>query len=346
MKGAPLVTILIPNYNYSRYLGTCLESAVNQTYENLQVVFIDNHSTDGSYDIAMDFRSRYKDRIRIFRNMENMGAGPNCIKANRMMDPKTQCFIYLSSDDLFHPTMIERSMDIMEQHPSVGFVLVHRNAIDENDQITPEIPFYNCNCVIPGTQQMEVFMMAGVGVSTQCLRNKHAEHAAPHRGYQFEVAGDWYYNFVLACISDMGYIMDPLCTYRTHAGNVTNNAIRNLTNSVEHVLLIHAFNEIATHLGCQSVSARLQPAREKLGKMCLRYCTQLLHEGDSYTATRYLHLAPVLRRDIREDPSWQTLWRLVQLSPEECRQGLVEFEDANPQRRLVSYDPPEGSIIF
>lgn len=344
MKDAPLVSILIPNYNYGRHLNACLESAVNQTYENLQVVFVDNHSTDDSFDIAMDFQARYKNRLRVYRNDENIGGSRNHQRANAWMDPRTKCYIYLSSDDFYHPTLVQRSMDIINQYPSVGFVIIHRDAIDEIGQITSELPFYNCNCVIPSTGQMEVFMMAGIGVSTQCFRKRQAEESSPISGHHFDVAGDWFSNFCLACVSDMGYIRDPLCTYRTHAANVTNQAIRNLTNSLEHILMLHAFNEIAISLDRPSVSHRLQPALEKLGTMCLRYCTQLLHEGDPYTAKRYLDLAPVLKGDITEDPAWRTLKRLTRLDPHECLQGLFEFEAANPQRRMVSYEPPEGSI--
>ncbi len=345
MTGMPLVSILIPNYNYSRYLEACLDSALNQTYENLQVVFVDNHSTDDSYDIAMDFRTRYKDRIRVYRNDVNIGGSQNHLKAFRLMDPMTKCHIYLSSDDFFHPDLVARAMGIMKNYPSVGFVISHRNAIDEDGRITSEIPFYNCNCVVPGTGQMEVFMMAGIGVATQCLRNRHAEASGESiRAYRFDIGGDWFSNFCLASVSDMGYIHEPLCTYRTHTVNVTSQAIKNLTNSMEHILMIHAFSEMATTLKRPSVTARLRPALEKLGTMCLRYCTQLLHENDAYTARRYLHLAPVLKRDIADDPAWQTLWRLSHVEGEELKQGLIEFDKNSPQKRIVSYDPPEGSI--
>jgi hypothetical protein len=142
----------------------------------------------------------------------------------------------------------------------------------------------------------------------------------------------------------MGYIQEPLCSYRTHTTNTTSQAIKNLTNSIEHVRMLQAFHDIALNLKRPSVCRRLGPALEKLGTMCLRYSTQLLREGDAYTAKRYLHLAPVLRADIREDPGWQTLWRLAQLDREECLQGLIAFEAGTPQKRLISYDPPEGAI--
>lgn len=346
MREFPLVSILIPNYNYARHLSKCLESALNQTYSNLQVIFIDNHSTDDSYDIAMDFTSRFKDRIRVYRNDENIGGSRNHLKAYKLMDPRTECYINLSSDDFYHPNLIERAMDIIEEYQSVGFVLIHRNAIDDSGNITAELPFYNCNCVVPSTSQMEVFMMAGIGVSTQCFRKRQVERESPVSGYRFDIAGDWFSNFCLACVSDMGYIKDPLCTYRTHTSNVTNRAIKNLTNSMEHIMMLHAFSAIADTLDRPSVSQRLPQALEKLGLMCLRYCTQLLREGDIYTAKRYLHLAPVLKHDITQNLAWQELWRLTQLGPLECQQRLIEFEAVNPQSRLISYAPPKGSILI
>ena len=344
MKDAPLVSILIPNYNYGRFLGSCLDSAINQTYENLQVVFVDNHSTDDSYEIAMELRSRHKDRLLVYRNDENIGGSRNHARAYERMDPRTKCYIYLSSDDLIHPSLVERSMNIMREFPSVGFVIVHRNALDENGQEMVEPPFYNCNCVVPGTKQMEVFMMAGIGVCSQCFRHRHLEGLSGITGYTFDISGDWFSNFCLACVSDMGYIRDPLCSYRVHKTNVTSKAVKDLTNSLEHILMIHAFSEIATQLGRPSVSQRLQPALEKLGSMCLRYATQLLREGDAYSARRYLHLAPVLKPDIGEELAWRTLWKISGLPPAERLVRLNSFEDSIPQKRMVSYDPPEGSI--
>jgi len=345
MKAHPLVSILVPNYNYGRYLPTCLESAVNQTYENLQVVFVDNHSTDDSWDIALEFQSRYPDRLRVYRNDENIGGARNHGRARSLIDPRTQYIIYLSSDDYFHLSLVDRCMGIIEDHPSVGFVICHRNAVDAEGNVTAELPFYNCDCVIPSTLQMEVFMMAGIGVSTQCFRSLAIDNIVlASGGYFFDIAGDWFYNFGLATLSDMGYIQDPLCTYRTHTSNVTNGAIRNLTNSLEHVRMIHAFRDIASALDRPSVAQRFRPAIEKLGSMCLRYSTQLLKEADNGTATRYLHLACVLKPSIREDPSWKALRDLKNLRGEDLRQGLAQFQTLSPQKRLIAYDPPEGSI--
>lgn len=345
MAGRPLVSILIPNYNYGRYLSACLESVVQQTYENLQVVLVDNHSSDDSWDIAQAFQSRYPDRLRIYRNDENIGGSRNHTKACALQDPRSEYLIYVSSDDMVHPQMVQRCMALMEAHPTVGFVLFHRNAMDTEGKITQEPPFYDCSCVIPSTQQMEVFMMAGIGVATQCFRSRAIDALIGQTGgYLFDISGDWFYNFCFASLCDMGYLQDPLCTYRTHAANVTSGAIRNLTNSLEHVRMLHAFRELALRFDRPSVAQRFRPAMEKLGTMCLRYCTQLMRENEPRTATQYLHLACALKPGIQEADAWQELRRILRLPPGERGAALDTFEAASPQKRLCSYAPPAGSI--
>lgn len=62
----PLVSILIPNYNYERYLKGCLESVLNQTYPNYEVIFSDNNSTDNSYDLALSYLPKFKEKNIFF----------------------------------------------------------------------------------------------------------------------------------------------------------------------------------------------------------------------------------------------------------------------------------------
>lgn len=346
MKENPLVTIIVPNYNYGRFLDQCLKSAVEQNYENLQVIFTDNCSTDESYEIALSYRHNYKDRILVYRNDENIGGSRNSLKACRLMNPNTKYYVYLSSDDVFQTSFVSRSMEIMSNFPQVSFVLVHRDLIDDNNNIQSEPPFYNANCVIPSVKQMEVFMMAGIGVSTQCFRNRLAETIGHDFSYHFDIAGDWYSNFCIATAGDVGYIKDPLCLYRIDPSNVTSNAVKDMTNTFEHFMLVNAFREISDRLGHPSVSARLPAAIEKLGSMCLRYSKNLLREGDSFNAKRYLFLAPVLKPDITFNSTWKRLFDCLKLEQNLRLQILDEIESDSPLKRLTSYDPPEGAVLL
>ena len=65
MEKKPLVSIMIPNYNHSRYLEECIKSAVNQTYDNVEIVLVDNSSEDNSIQLAAKYVGN---KIMICRN--------------------------------------------------------------------------------------------------------------------------------------------------------------------------------------------------------------------------------------------------------------------------------------
>ena len=69
------VSIIIPVYNNSKYLRDCLNSVLKQTLDNIEIIAIDDCSTDDSFRILREYQSRYKEKIRVFRNNKNMGVG-------------------------------------------------------------------------------------------------------------------------------------------------------------------------------------------------------------------------------------------------------------------------------
>ena len=81
----PLVSILCYNYNYGRYLRQCLESVFAQTYENIELCFSDNGSTDDSWDIALEFARKYPEKMNLTRNRKNFGSDANFANCLRTM---------------------------------------------------------------------------------------------------------------------------------------------------------------------------------------------------------------------------------------------------------------------
>ena len=76
----PLVSILIPNYNYGKYLGYCLDSVIDQTYRDFEVIFRDNASTDRSFEIAKLYRDKFLKQgipFKIGKNPQNLGSDRN-----------------------------------------------------------------------------------------------------------------------------------------------------------------------------------------------------------------------------------------------------------------------------
>ena len=76
----PLISVLIPSYNYARFIQKSIDSVLAQTYENIEVVVTDNCSTDDTMTVL---RTRYADdsRVRVFENEENIGLVRNFNRA-------------------------------------------------------------------------------------------------------------------------------------------------------------------------------------------------------------------------------------------------------------------------
>lgn len=70
----PCVGIIIPIYNVEKYLKECLDSVINQTYKNLQIVLVDDGSTDNSFTIAKEYFDKDK-RIALIKKEKNTGMG-------------------------------------------------------------------------------------------------------------------------------------------------------------------------------------------------------------------------------------------------------------------------------
>ena len=69
----PLVTVIVPNYNHAPYLELRLNSIFSQTYQNIEVILLDDASTDGSEAVLGKFHQRYPDKSRLLLNESNSG---------------------------------------------------------------------------------------------------------------------------------------------------------------------------------------------------------------------------------------------------------------------------------
>lgn len=350
-KNIPIVSVLVPNYNYAQYLSHCIDSVLNQTYNhgNIELIIQDNASTDESYDIILEYEKKYLHGetdiyICAERNKRNVGSDRNSTICVNKSEGKY--ILFLSSDDALKPDYIERCVEVLENNPTVSMVMVHREEIDEKGNLYETPPFYNESFVVDGESQAAVFMMAGVAVPTQVLiRAESRRLTFHHRFYQMQVAGDWYSNFLLSCVGDIAYIKDALCEYRVHTGNETNESEKKLLGIFEHFVIINAFHATAKSIGYLKPQKRYTDAIEKLGDMCLRYALKMLQNREVECAKRYLHLSLVFKEKVQEDERYKKLWELVNTEgKEEFENKLKSFEEQYVLTRTISYDPPEGFV--
>lgn len=345
MNDKPLVTVAIPNYNYGHYLEHCLESVLNQTYENFEVYFRDNQSTDDSYEIALEYREKFKKRgvyFNVSENKKNLGSDKNSKLATR--DSEGEFLYTLASDDAVEPDFLTSCMKVFSEYPNVSTVITHRKEINEYGEIQETSPFYNQNCIIKGEDQAAVYMMAGIAIPGQRMTRKTFASKIARFGRVWNVAGDWYDNFLYAMVGDVAYIKEPLMQYRVHTGNETNESEKNLLGVFEHYQLINSFVEISKAFDMSKPIMRYNEAVEKLGTMCLRYAFKMYQNNLRDVAYRYLQLAPVFKKNIIEDKAYKNLLGCMDLKDDELMRRIQEIQEETSFSRVQSYNPPDGFI--
>jgi glycosyltransferase involved in cell wall biosynthesis len=124
-RSQPLVSVVTPVYNGSKYLEECIKSVVSQTYKNWEYVIADNCSTDRSLAIARQYAAKDR-RIRAVVNNENLPIMRNWNNALRQISPNSKYCKVVHADDWLFPECIEKMVAIAEEYPNVGIVSAYR----------------------------------------------------------------------------------------------------------------------------------------------------------------------------------------------------------------------------
>lgn len=116
----PLVSVLMTTYNREKYLAMAVESVLASTYQNLELIIVDDQSKDKSYEIALSYAEK-DNRVKVFKNEKNLGDYPNRNKAASLASGKY--LKYVDADDLIYPTGLEVMVSGMEKFPEAGYGL-------------------------------------------------------------------------------------------------------------------------------------------------------------------------------------------------------------------------------
>ncbi|MEE0887750.1 MAG: glycosyltransferase [Candidatus Saccharimonadaceae bacterium] len=112
MKKAPFVSIIIPVYNTAKFLPRCLDSVIRQTYRNLEIIIVDDGSTDNSYDIAKQYTQK-DPRIKLIHQKNQGLSGAR----NTGITKSTGTYLtFIDSDDEIKPTFTEKLLTALQKN--------------------------------------------------------------------------------------------------------------------------------------------------------------------------------------------------------------------------------------
>lgn len=215
---SPLVTVLINNYNYGRYLSEAIESALTQTWARCEVVIVDDGSTDNSLSVI----ERYgRSVIPVLKSNGGQGSAFNAgFEASR---GDIVCF--LDSDDLFLPNKVECVVEASQRHQDAGLIYNQVLFVDrEGHRVGRRWPV----SVMQGLLRRRVEQSGGwwpiPTTSGLCCTRPYLAQILPMPTEPFRLCADAYVGGLAPFITQVVGIRKPLSLYRLHGSNNHNRA--------------------------------------------------------------------------------------------------------------------------
>ena len=211
MPARPLVSVIIPAYNAARFLRDAVASALGQTYEELEVVVVNDGSSDATAALAEQLRSEDA-RVRLLHE-EN--GGPSAARNAGMAAARGELLCFLDADDVFLPDKLERQVAFLQFFPACDLVYSDFYVGDEQlnpislwSRSPPDVPlrelFSYCCWFAPFSPLVRASAAAKVGGFDESLRSSE----------------DWDFWIRAVEHARFGYLPGPVGVYRLHSAQM------------------------------------------------------------------------------------------------------------------------------
>ena len=246
MKYKPIVSIIINNYNYARFLGEAINSALAQTYPHKEVIVVDDGSTDNSRDVITSYGDQI---IAIFQTNGKQGKAFN----TGFAASKGEIIIFLDADDYLYPYAVKRIVGMWE--PKFAKVHYHLNVVDASGE-SRGFSYPQGNQPLSIGEVWKSVISVGVYIGTptsgNALSRKAMENVFPIPD-EFNTTSDDYLSVLIPLYGEVGAIQESLGAYRIHTTNqwaLTTVSAERIRRFVRHDLQRCALlQQKATELG-------------------------------------------------------------------------------------------------
>lgn len=235
----PIVSAIIPNYNYAKYLRIALDSVLAQTYSPIEIVVVDDGSTDGSRSIL----ASYGDRIKtIYQKNSGVAAARN----RGIAECSGDYLAFLDPDDIWLPEKIEKQIAKFSENPALGLVHVGTENIDADGTLLSVT-----NCGEEGSVFEDILLgkpvIFGGGSGFMVPRNVIGN--VGDFDERMSTSADWDMFCRIAKEYPFGAVCETLLQYRIHGSNMHKNV-----DAMEHDVM----------LGYEKLFANASPTLESL----------------------------------------------------------------------------------
>lgn len=272
MKASPLVSIIIPTYNSSKFIEGAIESAINQTYKNIEIIVID----DGSTDNTLELLKKYKNIHVITQTNKGVAAARNA----GIEIASGDYIAILDSDDRWMKNRLEIMIPLIEKS-KCDLIISNYYYVDENRNKISLSPVLSEKYSIPSfEEQYKMLLWKAINFTTMIVRADKIKLAG---GYDESLRGEAEdYDLWLRLLRDGStytYVDEPLVEYMLRSGSLSKNYSKNRKRALKKIFakhedkvgLIKTYILYRYHLGGYRLDMLIISIRGKKIKKCLKH---------------------------------------------------------------------------
>ena len=206
----PTVSVVIPTFNRAGLIRDAIASVLKQSYSNLEVIVVDDGSTDSTAEVLNSF----SDERLIFLRQENQGR--SAARNRAIAQARGRYIAFLDSDDMYLEGKLQKQIDYMDSHPEIGMTYTSAICIDENGDSLP----HKYEATVSGMIHLDIafFIPVTITLPTVMVRREvfDAVGGFDEAMYRFEDTDMWRR---ISKTYSIGAIQEYTCKLRTHGGN-------------------------------------------------------------------------------------------------------------------------------
>ncbi len=313
IENAPTVSVIVPSYNYERFLKARLQSIVDQTYQDMEVIVIDDASTDDSRSVIESFS--HDPRVRVVYCAVNSGSVYQRWNEAAAM-ARGRYLWFAGADDYCAPDLLAELLTCLEEQPTVGIAFAQSWFVDERGNRLFLSPTWTRSLTMSGAEAIRKLVLDTTIANASAVVVR-ADLYRDVGGFdtRFRLAADWRFYVDVLARSDMVYVAKPLNFCRIHSTTVSLIARRGGAEALERYRLLEDFWKRHSSLGDLR-----DEALDREAERCLLHAANALRFGEFSAAGKILSSGAAFdtrhnRRLLRGLPSlaeatWKKIWRV------------------------------------
>ena len=225
MNHMSTVSVIVPNYNHAPFLKQRIDSILGQTYQDFELILLDDNSSDGSRDVMESYRSNPHVSHIVYGESNSGSAFRQWDKGIALA--KGEWIWVAESDDYAEPIFLERMMNEVAKVPNCVLAYAATWWVDKEGNKLWETPDSGQVNIYPGKDfiKQKLAVCNSIANVSECIfrRNKFR----PSESYRYEqmrLCGDWFFYVLLAEQGSVVEVEEPLSYYRQHTSNISSEA--------------------------------------------------------------------------------------------------------------------------